>query len=582
MSNEESTIFDLTHSLPAVAHSVSLATRTPTASYPQESKYIPDYGGILETPESHIKNNSIIAETPFKSSGPAIYVKEPAREIDGIDRSRRDYCIAASSYLDQSDSYNNFSMIRTIAKHLCIDSVSQRIDGSYEAFNYVDIPYSDNIVSFKYLDTMDDIIIINFEQGVKTISLNRGYQVSHASQESEMNSSNDSTALNFFSSIKETIGFRTKDACLNMYNRCVQAIASDNIEFNMVKLYDVSVTTRQPIQTIQWPSEELSLANQLQGDQTSMPRLLRSFKPSRPTKYGIQQVDNMPSHLVNILATSAHKTVLIDPRSDSPRHSFVDKAKITSFYPVEFIRKTVFSRRNEYQFYSLSNVHLRVFDTRYPMVPMNQISHMLAADGYETMEGKLITFRESNIETLCCISEGRVCFSSFDQSQESSLVNPKSLHLPKHEPNPMTRWNVDERDLYGLAILQPEDSSESKDSWLFTVINLLNNELCLRHYEVPNDDDSSTEIDVQSQSSVIPHPRELYHPNRSMNESDESDSETVIVDYLYRAEPSEEQIDQSKYIDILDEEVTIDFEDRVESRMAVDRFASIKNKLSKQ
>lgn len=156
------------------------------------------------------------------------------------------------------------------------------------------------------------------------------------------------------------------------------------------------------------------------------------------------------------------------------------------------MRRTQYSCKNSYQFYSLSNVHVRVFDTRFPGVPVNQLNHMLDSRSYDAMNLKVINIGQGNLETLCVSSRGRLCFFTFDQKLKDKLINPRSNHTPYHEPSLEEMILEGNSELFGLDVKDQIENNSLKD--LFSVYQLTDDgDISVRRF-LPNDEDYSQNL----------------------------------------------------------------------------------------
>lgn len=453
--------FDIIHSIPVITHSAALANRTPTSNYGQATRFMPDFGGILETPNEILKNNALSQGIPFSLiSGPIQLKSKSADDLNIKNIRRLKKCLVATSHLGSAKD-DLITLIRAIGNHLYLDLLEE-INLQPSANQYATKTFQDPIQFIKYDAAVPELLPVGFTQNVKALKLNSSYNPRVQCEDISSNLDRDpilEPATQDIATVKETDGFYIKDACFNRFNKSLLSVASDNYEECQVRIYDISKPSKS-FYLISWPAPSMVEAN---VNPSASPmhlrnRKVRRFVPVKPAVRGIQQVENIPSHLVNLFVTNDYQTVLIDPRSDCIGQIYVDKTQVPSFYPVEYLRKTQFSQHNSYQFYSLSNVHLRVFDTRYPGTPMNQLNHMLDSDSYSSMEMKSISYHENKLETLCLSSPERNCFVTFDRCRNSQLVNPKSVHMPYHE-------NPPRNELYGLAVYVSEPGDQASTTF---------------------------------------------------------------------------------------------------------------------
>lgn len=588
MIESEDPTFDVIYSLPVVAHSVAIANRTPTSGFGQKSKYMPDYGGVLETPISHLKNNAMGKGLPFKQKSSFSRISRKDNESKAILTSND--CLAVASYLE-SDDRRQFSAIRAVGKDLYFDSLKEIKEDDYTSIPYAHVPYADNILGIKRSITCsEEYIMVKFSQGLKIIKLDKSYQMSRRHEvytddtECDINieQSNCTNALDFVGSVLERPTHYLKDASLSPFNQTMQAVASDNSEEHQVKLYDLSANPRIPIYSITWASHENHSSKITETSGMTLRRrtipISRTFVPIKQASRGLQQIDHIPCHLVNMLATTDYQICMIDPRQSSRSHIYVDKTKIPSFYPIEFLRRTELSKWNSYQFYSLTNVHLRVFDTRYPGTPMNQVNHMLDSDSYDAMNLKLVGYDRTNLETLCVSSFGKLCFSTFDQTQTDNLVNPKSTHLPYHEPNLFELVSDENSEMMRGLDVRYEDAPIESDR-KFSVIQLLNNgDIFIRGYLPPQKDNDGTIGEAGVAESVVR--REQLRKLQNLGAgSSEVRLPRAKDRYFIEQTLEPKEVD---FININGADLVSDIDGRkFKSKRASERFEKMKNKLDR-
>lgn len=605
MANNLDDIFKIIHSLPAIHHSIAISTRTPTAGYPQKTKYMPDYGGVLDIPHSNLKNYALATKLPFKPKPDLTIISlEGAQERS--DPSSK--CMIASQYLESGED-DSFSVISTSGDRLSFDYVFRQKDSDnieiynqYVAKSYGYLDYNDSITCLKHSEATPDSLIVVNEHCVKTYNLTRDFAIEQ--HFNDLSSPIEQGPADFQSSTKERKGLYIKDACLNHFNGAILSVASDNVAQRIVKVFDINRSnSRKPIGTIKFESlekdhhadalsslDQVGESNRSSRTSQSIGTATRTFVPMRPTVYGIQQLDCIPSHLVNMIITTAFQIALIDPRIDSPAQVFVEKTKLDSFYPTELLRRTIYSQRNPYQFYSLSNIHLRVFDTRFPTFPMNQTNHMLESELYDFLEMKLITYKNENLETLCCSAKGDLAFVSFDQTQGlRSLVNPESAHLPYHCRDPTSKWRRGSLNLGGLSVLSGEHIISPDPEWIFSVLHHTMNGLCLRDFKVPADDDTDmSSARPESQAvSLLNEPLQFqpFVVDDSGSASCQGGAEVHYPEERMRLDRVDEvgvEITDSNTINILDGESMIGFEDRFTSKRAIERFDKMQKRLRNQ
>lgn len=580
MLDDQDNVFDIIYSLPAISHSNAIATRTPAAGYGQESKYMPDYGGILETPFSKLKNNALTSGLPFKPT--SIYRGISKLETPhGAPLSKQfsNDCLIVAPYLN-SNSADEYSIIRAIGQHLYLDLIRDSTDGlgtqKSSVTNYVQVPYSNDITGIKFSGHQSDFLTVKFVQGVKTIKLNASYEV--PTDDSCCDVGLAGPAIHVSASVAEKSHLRVRDVCLNPFNKSIQATASDNVNTSQVKIYDISTNSRRPIQTIDTGGGSASSsATTSYGDERVLRgRTIRWFESSKPSLRGIQEIDHIPYHLVNMILTTDQEVELIDPRSNMIAQTYVDRSKIPSFYPIEYMRRTRYSCRNSHQFYSLSNVHMRVFDTRFPGVPVNQMNHMLDSDSYDSMNMKVIRGGQSDLDILCVSSRGRLCFFTFNQNQENKLINPRANHMPYHEPSLDEMIQEGNSELFGLDF---RDQMQNKNSMkeMFSVYQLTDDgDISVRRF-LPNDEENCPNLTYESQVSKILR-RDKYVSNEIVVSSKtHSRYECEDRDIL----DSNSNPEDADYINLLNTDAFADAENRFQSKRASERYLRTLKKLDK-
>lgn len=583
LSNQElleDPLYDIIYSLPALTHSVAIATRSPTVHLMQKSKYIPDYGGILETQDSFLKNSALASQIPFKlipetqqlDLNATIRAQASKNFSSKLDPACTD-CLVIKS--DDSLLDDRSILITAVEDTLIFHSIEKNPQDQLVHTLLKALKIGRKICGIK-LSCDKETLIVKLKEECKALKILIDTQ--------RQRGSCFSINLQSIFSVDETREFAIKDGCLNQFNRCVQGVASDNNSMGQVKLYDISGNPCEQFYTIQWEAKDDSSHNDTMGDSPPQHRAnhvrlrgnaVRKFIPILNEYRGIQQLDCIPSHLVNMLLTTGHRTTLIDPRIDKLGQVYVDKSKIPSFYPIEYIRRLEFSERNSYQFYSMTNVNLRVFDTRYPGVPMNQVSHMLDSDDYDKMHLKIIDHHE-DLETLCCSSGTRLSFSTFNQSIRGKLVNPQSIHLPYHDGEQYESIVSPNSKLFGLGIIKTLDS-RSRNNCSFSVLQLsADNQLTIREYLTSDSGfDIANEI-LKSQADNIIDYHEKGKANPEMFISDRQcfgDLDLDDRDILNDLVPE----DDRNYINLLEDDLALDA--NTHSQRAFERFEKMKAKL---
>lgn len=574
MLQNDDPIFDVVHSLPVLSYSVALAQRTPAVGFNQRTKYMPDYGGYLETTESCLKNNALASGIPFNTKPTRTRMKLPnLDEETSKPVICSNDCLIVTSYLN-SDTHHDLSVIRLLGSNVTLHSLKQVPGERYDLLHYGHISMKNrHPKGLKLIEARnDDYLLVKYAKSVKVYNLNRSFDCDSLDNgdDGEREPTHHRKA-----SITDRTGYAIRDASLNPYNNNVLGIASDNSNIHSIKLYDLSSSSRQPFSNIEWatlgnefPSaESCLLSKELRG------RVVRTFIPMRPTNWGTQQLDHIPFHLCNLLVTNEHNISLVDPRSSTLAQSYITKAELPSFFPVEFLRRTIFSKKNDYQFYSMTNVHLRVIDTRYPGVPVAQIGHMLESETYSSMDMKSINYQDLNLETLCCSSSSRICFLTFDQSKLGSLVNPKSTHLPYHDSSLNENRASGDLPAFGLCAIAAKLSKSIYE--MFSIFQLsIRGDLLVRSYTMADELDIEQSLarvnlidedqarPVEDPTSTVPIRQAHELPDRVVVETQSS----PILEDL---------------IDLLDSSFLDEVENKLESKRSQEKYQLMKNKLLK-
>lgn len=562
MFGEYNSIFDIVYSLPVVAHSVAILTRSPTAGYGEHSRYMPDYGGILENHKSKLKNNALGCGFSFRLDPIRNNVEFSAERIATNFKEEKVFNsdpIAVSSFLNQ-DCDSGFSLIHTYHKSLFFDKLEEtdiqtQDTPNYITTNYEQVSFPNVIHGLKHSDNLGEFLLARFSRCVKVIKLNRAYSYPQSCAE---------PVYRVSASITDNAKCLLEDVSLNPLNKSSVTTASESGEICQLKFYDLNSNLR-PYQTVNLDAnlEQSAAYNSI----SLRTRMLRTFTEAKPSDKGIKQIDNIPSHLVNLLATTRYQTLVVDPRANSIGLTLVDKNKIASFYPCEFLRRSGFSHNNSYQWYSLSNIHLRVFDTRFPNSTMNQINHMLDSDKNSAMNLQIIPLKEKKLEIVSASSLGRVCFTSFDQSSEISLVNPTSTHAPYHEYESRQVISDERIELTGLSfrVFQEDDIYER----LFAIFQLnQDGNLVMSQYKKAVED---VHVPGENQNSI----RQMisgYLSTRCMRFHNPDLEERDILDDINEVNAKKD------YMNIYDLE-KIELEEHSNSRRALDRFEKMKAKL---
>lgn len=523
MEKTTRTIIDLNidYTLPVISHSVGIVTRAPTSGV-NDQKFMPDYSGILELPGSLIKNNGLASGIPFKCY-PNHEKLSLKREID-YSRYQSYFkardCLLVRRYLDfqiSQSSSSSFSTIHAIAKDLFINSIDEigidldpdvrhqrDTENLLKATQFSYNHYSHNIRNLKHNTQLNDKLLLIFDKGIKILQLKQSHVITNEStlpsnqSNSDDNSSQNDNATRCIRSINDKSNFLVKDACLNKYNGSILGIASDLESKHTIKFYDTQHSKR-PYHEITWESEASSA---YPPEIQTVANGKRIFLSLETMHENINQLNCIPSHLVNMLLTSSYSISVIDPRHQELGMCIIKKSKSHSFYPMEKIICNEFSNFNDHQFYCLSDSFLRVFDMRYPGVAVNQLNHMLDITQTNHINMKLVSLNNNTekLESVCMSTPNNLSFATFEKPELTQLINPRSKHQPIHESNPLFK---DEQysELYGLSIM----NYGRKEGDLFTVAQLTSKgDLLLREFHsTTGNETNQTENDRCYNESIL-------------------------------------------------------------------------------
>lgn len=573
MHANDDPLFDVVYTLPVLSYSVALAQRSPASGWEQSAKFMPDYGGYLETTTSRLKNNALASGIPFDTKPERTrieFVNSIGEASEPVVSSNESLIV--TSYLE-SDKPEDLSVIRLLGSNITFDTL-KRVPGDRcdtQQYGHISSKRNRDPRGLKHIKANnDDYLLVKYSKSIKVHELNRSFNCD-ASQDQD--SAPDQSTHKQISSINDRTGHSVRDASLSTKNSNILGIASDNSNIHSIRLFDLSTSRRRPFQTIEWatldnefPSiDRCLLSKELRG------RVVRTFIPIQPTNYGTQQLDHIPSHLVNLLVTNEHRISLVDPRSESLAQNFMVKAEVPSFYPVEYLRRTVFSEKNDYQLYSMTNVHLRVIDTRYPGIPVAQIGHMLEPQTYDAMNLTSVAHPECFLETLCCSSACRISFITFDQSDFGQLINPRSIHLPYHDSSLNDNTTDGDVPAFGLRAIAARRSNHDE---LFSLFQLSSQgDLLLRSYSGANALDleqSLARVNLMAEEEQARSSKNSTH-SVPIHQPDEMPFRNALQD---RGSPPQENL-----IDLQDSSFIDELENRLEAKRAQEKFEFMKNKL---
>lgn len=570
-------IFDIIHSLPASSHSVGLANKNPAMAFDQSSMYFPDYGGVLEVPGIPLKNYGFVDSLPFNPK-PTLGLVNPVTTFSRESKHASNNSLISIPFPDSSADHQ-YLIVRSLGSDIYMDLVSESEDGqmlNYSAKQYSHMPMMGCIHGLKYFDEPSRALLVRFEHEIKMMRLSE-FTPEYRDAFSHIH---DSPIYNDLITIELDTELVVKDASLNPHNRRLQTIACDGPQTRRLLLYDLTTSTNLPIQNLSWSSAEdgtmVTENDEPSISQSSLRKRKLIFKPIKEIRRGIQQLDNIPTHLVNMLVTTDHRTFIFDPRKAQPASYIVDRSKLESCLPIEYLCKTQFSPSNPYQFYSLTNVNLRVFDYRYPLTPMNQVSHMLDSDLIEKMLLKVVPNLGGFKDTLCIACGSRLCWISFDQSQRGNLVNPRSEHMPYHECNISDRLMATPEVVYGLDVRSPSNVTQSVRDFCSVFQMYESGKVSVRKYKVQSmfeeaHQDQPTQVTMMTED-------ELSEQNRAYMR-DKFDEECDLEPRDVLEEPRSNLEDDSLQLNILDPDIVAGIDSKFESRRALERYHKMISKI---
>jgi len=545
---------------------------------------MPDYGGVLEIPGSDIKQHGLNRGLPFSKSPLNVEIATEndkyLKRMNVKPQLRVPDCIIIT-HLFPSESDGAFTIIRANGKNIHFDSVQKvKLDDpskskhsfSEHPIQYVHIPYNYEVTGLKHQDFAEDMLIVKFQQGVKLLKLNKNYRLPQYDLESDAQFCGQ-PAFDFLASYPASNSI-IKDACFNTSQNSL-GILSNDIQRMEIKLYDMMRSQRcyklisETLQDDSRMSRSIGINNGLDRK-----RSLRSFVPAKLAFETPRQIENDPSHMVNMIVTTTNRVSLIDPRSDSLKHIFVDRYKLSHVFGTERFIKMEFSKRNNYQFYLLSNMKLRVFDRRFLSQQMNSLEHLLDVVEIDEMNMKVIDL--DPLETICMSSRGQLGFVTFDQSRRSisenlgPLLNPKSIHPPFVEPSPMSVNEESSSELYGLSVTTESVFQDEQISFSIAQCRM-NGGINVRGFQRPRYQDSSHELFNQS---II---REMHFYDSSCELERRSIPDCRASLTRVRVRKTEE----FDYIDILNNISPSEIEGKLTSKRALEKYRQMRSKLQR-
>lgn len=515
---------------------------------------MPDYGGILDLQGKSLKNHALNSNLPFKTK-PKYHLIDLGNDDLAFKSLNliNDTDLIVTKYLDCHDN-NQFSSICSVGRDLYFNSVNYDAqDQEIYQDLYCHLNYGDDITSLKHSGLNKDLLIINFPRGTNILQLNSEVIPERESYDTALNS------FRTLASISER-SYVVKDACLNHFNKSIHCIASDSSDRHQLKFYDL-LSSRRHFHRISWSTDPKTALIQ----PIPTPSGQRAFEPLKSIRDDIHQISNIPSHIVNMHLLMDSCVVLIDPRFEHLGPFHVEKSKLLSSYVVEELKLMKHSLKNDFQFYCLSDVFLRVFDTRYPRVPLQQINHMLDT----SMKSKrlhldFIDLKNEDSETLCIASSDSLCFITFERNGDEPVLNPTSTHQPLHDSVP-TKLGGGRTEFSGLAVHHDDRS-------LFNIIQM--NDRCnliVRTYQITSEDQRQNDDAMEIVSEVR---SERYESRRkeSVDEIDMDNRGDVYAD--------QDTVDSgTNDLDIFDTECLHTLEGMISSNRARERYDTMKERL---
>lgn len=575
-------VFDIVQSLPASSHSIGLVNKSPAMAFDQSSMYFPDYGGVLEIPSTSLKTYGFLKRLPFQAK-PMIGLISPQTLFSRGMRHTPRECLIAIPNLNSCDS-NQYSMLRAIGSEIFTDFIKKASDKSsfeFEATQCSTLTMLDPILGLKYYEGPPKVFAVRFNREVKLMKIpETGLFPTESEEISDIHIHTELASTELDNHLT------AKDVALNCHNKRLLTVGCDGSESRELFLFDITKDTNQPLQKLRWLASEDESPIALNENYATAPKMeLRKrrliYRPVEDIRRGIQQLDCIPSHLVNVLVTTDHRTLIFDPRVPHPASYLVDRAKLESLLPIEYLCRFQFSPNNQHQFYSLSNVQLRVFDYRYPLMPMNQVSHMLDSDLYENLMIKVVRNSHDSSDTLCISSGERLCWLSFDQSQQGKFVNPQSTHMPYHECNESDRLLQSQEIMHGLDICSSIASDQSSQSFWVVFQLLESGKVSVRKYTDSQSvqeahQDRSTQITMLTEDELSEKVQVLAGRAR-LGAEEEEEVELEPRDVLVSSMEGIE--DGSLQLDILDSSLVAGIETKFESKRAHERFRKMISKI---
>lgn len=482
-------IKDIIYTIPVNKHSSGIASKTPTQRFLSHPKFIPDYGGVIETTTSNVKSNS------FFNPHPCSKLKLDAqRGIDSTIFIPNKNCLASLNLPCPNDLNNKSERLDTVLytfkdqlrvqslyKTACHISDEESLTPSNVCYP-VEIwsgPIDNQKSSIKYDNP--NLFTVNSSDQAQVYALNHQAIDSNAILQYARNNpttseydyafrkrktrSHKSSILSNCICLVESIklihnDLTFRDSTINKFNNHLVALGGDSQDKCSVEVFDYQ-TSKNPIFNFEWPIS--SNASVGYADH------YRKFIAQDDTER-LLDLRHTQNHVAQIVVTTTHQSFLLDPRCNVKGSMLIDITNNASCYPIERLQLTKMSGMNTYQYYVLSNVHMRVYDSRWPETCVNQLNHMLDADLNRMFDMDIVCSNKNlSKETALCRTGGEVCFMSFGRQPDALMQNPRSLHLPYHEKIVDNSY-----DIIGSTALQSSNIDEDED-FCFSMAYLISN-----------------------------------------------------------------------------------------------------------
>lgn len=447
------------YTLPTQTHSACIAAKTPTGSYICQPKYIPDYGGVVDNTKSCLKSNSLLSPHPhLQDSKPRIIYDQNAIETAHYPYKDCMFVVNDTIPTELEPNERLYTLIYSNGCTLHFKSI-YRNGEEKRPFDIWSTDFETPITSIK---RENDFLLVNTLNSVYMYKLNaqlidlrylKEFAIDERIEDDgiEQDPLIDQTVVKYLNNIKTRRG-QVTDSTMSKFNPNIVGTASNIKDTCAIKLFDVQGNLSRPFYQLSWLNNELddSMTDRLSITNARKFRAIDNCE--KPLNLHHSQY-----HISHLVATTTHQIFVVDPRMNCKGLIIADIFSIPSFLPIERYKTTHCSLRNSHQLYSLSNVQLRVFDKRYPGVPLSQLNHMLESD-LDRITGLNIVQNCESHETLLAHCAGRVCFVTFDREPRNRLQNPKSLHPPYHN-------QMIDSDIIGLDTIPTPEITKKKYSF---------------------------------------------------------------------------------------------------------------------